>query len=412
MFKRWITFWAALILTAAFPAQHALAEAIYLPSLGSNATGTNVTGKLGLDVNVISPISVTQPADGATGSPVPTYAGYTGANQGGNLVGLLVGQQTMANSLACVLPSNQSAIPVNQGTANATPWNQNVAQFGGSAVATGTGGSGAGIPRVTVSSDSAITQGAAAALAGAWPAKITDGTNAASVTASSALKVDGSAVTQPISAASLPLPTGASTAAKQPALGTAGAASTDVITVQGIASMTALKVDGSAVTQPVSGTFWQATQPVSAASLPLPTGASTAAKQPALGTAGTPSSDVITVQGAASMTALKVDGSAVTQPVSFTSKAPVNTTGSGSAAAATVSTVITLTAPANAVGFVLQNLDTSTANLRWSIGRTATTTLGQQLQPGRDTGFIPAGANVSLVAESGTQNYDVQWVSQ
>lgn len=34
------------------------------------------------------------------------------------------------------------------------------------------------------------------------------------------------------------LPTGASTAAKQPALGTAGAASADVITVQGIASMT------------------------------------------------------------------------------------------------------------------------------------------------------------------------------
>ena len=41
----------------------------------------------------------------------------------------------------------------------------------------------------------------------------------------------------------------------------------------------ALVVDGSAVTQPVSGTFWQATQPVSAASLPLPTGASTLAEQ-------------------------------------------------------------------------------------------------------------------------------------
>lgn len=32
-------------------------------------------------------------------------------------------------------------------------------------------------------------------------------------------------------------------------------------------------------TQPVSGTFWQATQPISVASLPLPTGASTSAKQ-------------------------------------------------------------------------------------------------------------------------------------
>src|SRR5437763_1251161 len=57
-----------------------------------------------------------------------------------------------------------------------------------------------------------------------------------------------------VSAASLPLPSGASTAAKQPALGTAGTASADVITVQGKTGMTALVVDGSAVTQPVSGT--------------------------------------------------------------------------------------------------------------------------------------------------------------
>lgn len=126
-----------------------------------------------------------------------------------------------------------------------------------------------------------------------------------------------------VKATSLPLPTGASTAAKQPALGTAGSASSDVITVQGIASMTALKVDGSAVTQPVSGTITanagtnlntsalnlESTQsamsaklpaslgtkiiansmavniasdqtvPVSAASLPLPAGAATSANQ-------------------------------------------------------------------------------------------------------------------------------------
>lgn len=44
------------------------------------------------------------------------------------------------------------------------------------------------------------------------------------------------------------LPTGASTAAKQPALGTAGSASTDVITVQGIAAMTPLLVTASAGT--------------------------------------------------------------------------------------------------------------------------------------------------------------------
>src|SRR5579883_317704 len=72
-----------------------------------------------------------------------------------------------------------------------------------------------------------------------------------------------------------------------------------------------LRVDPVGTTvQPVSGTV--------TANLGTLNGAATAAKQPALGTAGTPSADVLTVQGAAGMTALKVDGSAVTQPVSGT----------------------------------------------------------------------------------------------
>lgn len=74
--------------------------------------------------------------------------------------------------------------------------------------------------------------------------------------ATSAASIDGKITacnTGAVVVSSSALPSGASTAAKQPALGTAGTASADVITVQGIASMTALKVDGSAVTQPVSG---------------------------------------------------------------------------------------------------------------------------------------------------------------
>jgi len=127
-----------------------------------------------------------------------------------------------------------------------------------------------------------------------------------------------------VSAASLPLPTGAATAAKQPALGTAGSAASDVITIQGISSMVPIKVDGSGVTQPVSGTVaatqsgpWNITN--ISGTVSLPTGASTAAKQPALGTAGSASADVITIQGISSMTPIKVDGSGVTQPVSLTS---------------------------------------------------------------------------------------------
>lgn len=74
-----------------------------------------------------------------------------------------------------------------------------------------------------------------------------------------------------IDAASLPLPTGAATSAKQPALGTAGTASTDVITVQGIASGTA---------QPISGTVTaNAGTNMSTASLALETGGNLAASK-------------------------------------------------------------------------------------------------------------------------------------
>jgi hypothetical protein len=49
-------------------------------------------------------------------------------------------------------------------------------------------------------------------------------------------------------------------------------------------------------------------QPITATSLPLPTGAATSAKQPAIGTAGTPSADVISVQGVSGGTPQPVSG--------------------------------------------------------------------------------------------------------
>ncbi|CAM6000300.1 unnamed protein product [Sphagnum balticum] len=52
--------------------------------------------------------------------------------------------------------SATGTVTANQGTANSTPWNQNVSQFGGTAISTGIGASGSGIPRVTVSNDSNI----------------------------------------------------------------------------------------------------------------------------------------------------------------------------------------------------------------------------------------------------------------
>lgn len=59
------------------------------------------------------------------------------------------------------------------------------------------------------------------------------------------------------------------------------------------------------------GTAGASAWPISAASLPLPSGASTSAKQPALGTAGTPSADVITVQGSTSMTPLTISAASL-----------------------------------------------------------------------------------------------------
>ena len=95
----------------------------------------------------------------------------------------------------------------------------------------------------------------------------------ASQTVAGTVSVSNFPATQAVSAASLPLPAGASTSAKQPALGVAGTPSTDVITVQGAATGTALPVSGTVSvsnfpgTQPVSGSVsvsnFPATQPVS-----------------------------------------------------------------------------------------------------------------------------------------------------
>lgn len=73
-------------------------------------------------------------------------------------VGIVTTDQTTPGTTDLVHAAQQGTWTVtsNQGTANATPWNENVTQFGGSNIATGTGASGAGIPRVTISNDSSL----------------------------------------------------------------------------------------------------------------------------------------------------------------------------------------------------------------------------------------------------------------
>lgn len=113
------------------------------------------------------------------------------------------------------------------------------------------------------------------------------------------LRVDPTGTTtQPISAASLPLPTGAATAANQDGIVRDGTGDTTQANVSG----GRLHVDGSGVTQPIS-----------AASLPLPTGAATAANQDGIVRDGTGD----TTQANVSSGRLHVDGSGVTQPVNL-----------------------------------------------------------------------------------------------
>jgi hypothetical protein len=157
------------------------------------------------------------------------------------------------------------------------------------------------------------------------------------------------------------LPTGAATSAKQPALGTAGTASSDVITVQGIASMTALKVDGSAFTQPVSITAGQTvtvtqTNPVSL---------KTQAENYQGGTAVSTSNplQVTLANTGVNSTALKVDGSAVTQPVSG------SVTVSGTITA-NAGTNLNTSALALESGGNLSSIKTNTDNLALTLGST------------------------------------------
>jgi len=158
---------------------------------------------------------------------------------------VVVGDPTTSANLAVVTAAG--ALRVDNSAAGGTQYNETAVVSAGTAVGT-----------MLIARTSALP-GPITTLAaesnGSLHAMLFGSSGAAlAVTAANALKVDGTGVTQPVSLATQPLPTGASTAAKQPALGTAGTPSADVITVQGAAAMTALKVDGSAVTQPISGT--------------------------------------------------------------------------------------------------------------------------------------------------------------
>lgn len=111
-----------------------------------------------------------------------------------------------------------------------------------------------------------------------------------------------------------------------------------------------------------------------------------------------------------------VSGAGVTSPISvdvngriITSEA-ANTTGAYAEITNLTTVAQTFTAPANAVGFLIETLSSNTVNVRYKVGATATTTSGVRLEPGRSE-YLPLAADISVIAESGTnQVVTVQWV--
>lgn len=237
------------------------------------------------------------------------------------------------------------------------------------------------------------------------------------------LLLDASGFLQ-VSATALPLPSGASTSAKQDTGNTSlasidgkiTAVNTGAVVVSSSAlpsgaSTSAAQTTGNNSLSSIDGKITAVnTGAVVVSSSALPSGASTAAKQPALGTAGTASADVISVQGIASMTPVQVS-----QATAANLKATVvQATQNGSGAASTSigsGAVVTFTAPANSIGFVAQAAQGNAVNLRWFVGTDPSTTSGIQLAPGQDTGVVMIGQNFRVIAESGSsKEANVQWI--
>ena len=161
----------------------------------------------------------------------------------------------------------------------------------------GSGGVTTGTPRVTLATDVALPTGSnvlgkvgvqvgGSDLADGHPVPVVEGNSAAPITGAS-MPAGGVGLTGWLSAIWTRL-AGVVLAAGTAVIGKVGIDQT----TDGTTNLVAAKQSGAWNVTNVSGT------------VSLPTGAATAAKQPALGTAGTPSSDVITVQGVTSGTPL------------------------------------------------------------------------------------------------------------
>lgn len=205
--------------------------------------GTNLnTSALALDT------SVNAPQGSATGGIAGTKSELAGGIYNTSPPTLTNGQQASlqfdvnGNLKTLATVTVPGTVSVTQGT---TPWVDNISQFGGSNVVTGTGASGAGIPRVTISNDSNIL----ATQSGAWTVTANAGTNLNTSALALDTTVSGLQVTQ-----------GSTTSGEKGSLiqGAVTTAAPSYTTGQtnplSLTTTGLLRVDGSGSTQPISGT--------------------------------------------------------------------------------------------------------------------------------------------------------------
>lgn len=187
---------------------------------------------------------------------------------------------------------------------------------------------------------------------------------------------------------------------------------------------TAVPVSGS-----VSVSNFPATQPISAVSLPLPTGAATSANQTTTNTQigivteAAPASDTASsgLNGRLQRIAQRITSLIALIPTSLGQKSMANsfavTLASDQSALGVSQTALTatyqeitnltisaqtITPPAGAKWCKIYAPDTNVANIRVRLAGTATTTSGIQFQPGRSEDFNVVGTAISVIAESGT----------
>jgi hypothetical protein len=233
---------------------------------------------------------------------------------------------------------------------------------------------------------------------GAQETQIVQGGNTATVTAASALKVDGSAVTQPISAVALPLPIGAATSANQTTIGSQTTELNDGTHTGTIkAASTAAIATDTALVVAVSPNNSVA---VTAAALPLPAGAATSANQ----TNGAQETQIVQGGNTATVTvasALKVDGSAVTQPVSGTV-----TANQGTAALLAAAWPVEITDGTNVLGTNAHPViidpvqDTQPATQNITAQDVASTSTGEANGQNFITGAATAGSTTSFACQT------------